>query len=462
MMNDFNLDDFSMGEELRRIINGQEEIAKDAIEESVNSNSFGDDTVNTEQIGQMFEDPFAEFTSYINDQQQVETTKSEDLFGDYNFGSKVEEPRMESSFEGNDFGSSVGEAKSEDLFGDYNFGSTVGEVKSEGLFGDYNFTSPIEEPRMEPPFEENNFGGTVEEPRMEPSFVGNDFGGTVEEPRMEYSLEGSDFGTTVEDNVYTFSNPFTDKGDDIFQNSGSDIIDIGMGQDRYINAMHAFVDYMPINLSVDRYIPTKFESLIDLDSDLPTIVIEKLENTMIALIHNLRKKPLPAIPTENRQPGIKWNGTIQEFMNKLEESITFTHGFDEEEFKAMKKIIIVENMSEKTDLDQNEVYVERKDVVESLLNKYNSIIDLTADNCSINFKENGKKYSFNIGGLGFNSNLNKGWIEEIRSKIVFMKNNEILLTGIAASPTVVNILKTSYTFNIVNEANEIKSLAAEI
>lgn len=31
MMNDFNLDDFSMGEELRRIINGQEEIAKDPV-----------------------------------------------------------------------------------------------------------------------------------------------------------------------------------------------------------------------------------------------------------------------------------------------------------------------------------------------------------------------------------------------------------------------------------------------
>ena len=124
-MNDFNLDDFSMGEELRRIINGQEEIAKDAIEESVNSNSFGDDTVNTEQIGQMFEDPFAEFTSYINEQEQVETTKSEDLFGEYNFG------------------------------------STVGEVKSEDLFGEYNFGSKVEEPRMESSFEGNNFGSSV-------------------------------------------------------------------------------------------------------------------------------------------------------------------------------------------------------------------------------------------------------------------------------------------------------------
>ena len=58
-MNDFNLDDFSMGEELRRIINGQDEIAKDAIEESVNSDLFGEDTVNTEQIGEIFENPFA-------------------------------------------------------------------------------------------------------------------------------------------------------------------------------------------------------------------------------------------------------------------------------------------------------------------------------------------------------------------------------------------------------------------
>ena len=434
MMNDFNLDDFSMGEELRRIINGQEEIAKDAIEESVNSNSFGDDTVNTEQIGQMFEDPFAEFTSYINEQEQVETTKSEDLFGDYNFG------------------------------------STVGEVKSEDLFGEYNFGSKVEEPRMESSFEGNNFGSTVGEPRIESSFPGNNFGSTSEEPRMESSSVESDFGTTVEDDINTFSNPFTNKDDDLFKNLGSDIIDIGMGQDRYINAMHAFVDYMPINLSVDRYIPTKFESLIDLDSDLPTIVIEKIENMMIALIHNLRKKPLPAISTGSKNPAVKWNGTIQEFMNKLEESITFTHGFDAEEFKAMKKIIIVENMTDKTDLGQNEVYVERKDVVDSLLNKYNSIIDLTADNCSINFKENGKKYSFNIGGLGCKY-LNKEWAEEIRSKIVFMKNNEILLTGIAASDKVFGKLKTEHGFNIVNEANEtnktnktseIKSLAAEI
>ena len=213
MMNDFNLEDFSFGEELEKIINSQQEAAKEVISETLDNDPFAevifDTTVQVESnienetinldTNLFGEDPF----------QDTEDTKTEDLFQD------TEDIKIE-------------DTKTEDLFGN-------------DIFEDNIFTSE----------------GSVGE------------------------------------------------------------VDFGFGQDRYINAMHAFVDYMPINLNVDRDIPSHFESLVDLDSDLPTIVIEKLPNKMIALIHNLRKRPLPAIPTENRQPVVAWNGTIQEFVQPV-------------------------------------------------------------------------------------------------------------------------------------------------
>lgn len=231
--------------------------------------------------------------------------------------------------------------------------------------------------------------------------------------------------------------------------------------DKYLSAVHRFTEYMPLNLSIDRYIPSHFESLVDYNSNTQTIVIEKLQSNIISMIHNLRKRPVPAMLNENRKPVIKWEGTFTEFMESLEEELTLRLDLEEGEFKAMKKIIIVENMNEKVDLNQNETYITRQEVFDLLLNKYDSIIDLTESNCSINFTEGSKKYSLNIGGLGYGCDLNSSWLEEIRYKIEFLRPRQILLTGIASRPEIVNILKDEYRFNIVND-DEIRSLAIEI
>lgn len=231
--------------------------------------------------------------------------------------------------------------------------------------------------------------------------------------------------------------------------------------DKYLSAVHRFTDYMPLNLSIDRYIPSDYKSLVDYNSNTQTIVIEKLQSNIISMIHNLRKRPVPAMLNENRKPIVKWEGTFTEYMESLEEELTLRLDLEEGEFKAMKKIIIVENMNEKVDLNQNETYITRQEAFDSLLNKYDSIIDLTESNCSINFTEGSKKYSLNIGGLGYGCDLNSSWLEEIKYKIEFLRPRQILLTGIASSPEIVNILKDEYTFNIVND-DEIRSLAIEI
>lgn len=230
--------------------------------------------------------------------------------------------------------------------------------------------------------------------------------------------------------------------------------------DKYLSAVHRFTEYMPLNLSIDRYIPSDFESLVDYNSDTLTIVIEKLQSNIISMVHNFAKKPIPAM-VENKKPVVKWEGTLNEFMETLEEELTLRLGIEEGDFKAIKKIIIVENMNEKVDLNQNEIYITRQEAFDSLLNKYDSIIDLTESNCSINFTEGSKKYSLNIGGLGYGCDLNSSWLEEIKYKIEFLRPRQILLTGIASSPEIVNILKDEYMFNIVNDG-EIRSLAIEI
>lgn len=237
---------------------------------------------------------------------------------------------------------------------------------------------------------------------------------------------------------------------------------ITMGRDRYLNAIHAFTEYMPINLSIDRYIGSEFNSLTSVDNE-PIIVIEKLQSNMICMIHNLRKKPVPAILNESRQPVIKLEGSLRDYVQMLEEEVTLIHGLDSEEFINMKKIIILENMNEKIDLNQNEVYITRQEALESLLNKYESVIDLTSDNCSVNFKEDGKKYSLNIGGLGYNSCEGGSWPTVIREKIIFIRDREILLTGLAADNQIVEYLKEIHGFKIANDTNEkFNCLAKEI
>lgn len=230
--------------------------------------------------------------------------------------------------------------------------------------------------------------------------------------------------------------------------------------DKYLSAIHRFTEYMPLNLSIDRHIPSNFESLVDYNSDEQTIVIEKLQSNIIPMLHNFAKRPVPAM-LENKQPVIKWEGNINEFIDTLEEELTLRLGLEDGEFKAMKKIIIVENMNEKVDLYQNETYITRQDVFDLLLNKYDSIIDLTESNCSINFVEGSKKYNLNIGGLGYGCDLNSSWIEEIKYKIEFLRPRQILLTGIASNSEIVRVLKDEFGFNIVNDG-ELRSLAIEI
>lgn len=230
--------------------------------------------------------------------------------------------------------------------------------------------------------------------------------------------------------------------------------------DKYLSAIHRFTEYMPLNLSIDRHIPSSFESLVDYNTDEQTIVIEKLGSNIIPMVHNFAKKPVPAM-LENKKPVIKWEGAFNEFVENLEEELTLRLGLEEGDFKAMKKIIIVENMNEKVDLNQNEIYITRQDAFDLLLNKYDSIIDLTESNCSINFVEGSKKYNLNIGGLGYGCDLNSSWVEEIKYKIEFLRSRQILLTGIASNSEIVRILKDEFGFNIVNDG-EIRSLAIEI
>lgn len=240
-----------------------------------------------------------------------------------------------------------------------------------------------------------------------------------------------------------------------------DIPPIGTSEtDKYLSAIHRFTEYMPLNLSIDRHIPSNFESLVDYNSDEQTIVIEKLQSNIIPMLHNFAKRPVPAM-LENKQPVIKWEGNLNEFIDTLEEELTLRLGLEDGEFKAMKKIIIVENMNEKVDLYQNETYITRQDVFDLLLNKYDSIIDLTESNCSINFVEGSKKYNLNIGGLGYGCDLNSSWIEEIKYKIEFLRPRQILLTGIASNSEIVRVLKDEFGFNIVNDG-ELRSLAIEI
>ena len=218
------------------------------------------------------------------------------------------------------------------------------------------------------------------------------------------------------------------------------------GSNRYINAMSAFIDYKPISLSIDRYVDEEYNSITYLSNE-PVIVIEKLQSNMISMIHNLYKRVVPAM-LENKSPIITWKDSIKEYVNALEEEITLRQNLDEEEFRSIKKLIILEDMNDKMDLNQNEEYISRQDVLNLLLNKYDSIVDLTNSNCSIHFKDDGNKYSFNIGGLGYDCSLSSNWSEEIKGKIKFIRNNKIMLFGLAASNDIVESLRDVYGFDV--------------
>ena len=338
----------------------------------------------------------------------------------------------------------------------------INKVDLEDEFTSYGQEVDLEEVTTETT-EDNNINFNIDEKieKIEDEFalykktLEDEFG-TIKDEITE-----DEFNSAPQEYMNENSNEFNEFKKDYNLESKKEELVFNFNKDKYIDAMQAFTEYMPINLSIDRYIPTTFTSLIDSENSEATIVIEKLGNHMIAMIHNLTKRPVPAMLNENRQPVIRWEDSLQNYMERLSDEITLRYSLEYDEFKIMKKIIILENMNEKVDLNQNETYITRQEVVDSLLNKYESIIDLTANNCSINFTEKGKKYSLNISGLGHNANLNSPWTEEIRSKIMFMREKQILLTGRAANSQIVSTLKETYRFNILNEG-QLKNLAIEI
>lgn len=230
-------------------------------------------------------------------------------------------------------------------------------------------------------------------------------------------------------------------------------VEMAVDEDIKIGLFKSLYDYRPINIFIS-------DNEIQEEKKIENcIVVEKLGEDVVA-VERLGFRP-SYIKGEKGNLVVK-NSNLSDYMQWLKADMIkrYNNSITEEEFNEIKKYIIVEDESEKVELNSNEVYMTRKEALSRVSSKYEVVIDLTMDNCHIKFiDEDNTNCEIDVKGLGYEVSSSVDWIELISTKLEVLKGRNIIFTGLAGKEKLNSDLRECFN---VKGNKSFESLAWEI
>ena len=224
-------------------------------------------------------------------------------------------------------------------------------------------------------------------------------------------------------------------------------------EDIIIKLFKSFYDYRPINLFIGDNKIKEYEKIEN------CIVIEKFGEDIIS-VERLGFKPFYIKGEKDNL--ITKESNLSEYIQWLKSDMIkrYNNTISDDEFDGIKKYIIIDDESDKIELNSNEIYMTRKEALSRVSSKYEAVIDLTMNNCHIKFiDEDGNDCEIDVKGLGYEISSSIDWTELIYTKLEMLKEKNIIFTGLAGNEKLNKDLKLKFN---ANGNKNFESLAWEI
>lgn len=186
------------------------------------------------------------------------------------------------------------------------------------------------------------------------------------------------------------------------------------------------------------------------DTAKSDIVIEKNSDQYLVVINNLFNRPIHLF--DGDEPYFKFNGSVDEFINKIMKTICRNYAMTEKEFEEMSKVILLdEELTDEICERDNLSYINRTNALNMINPNHNEIIiDVYGNECNIIYNNNNDLMKINCYGID-NSNkisMYNGLSEIVKN--VGAKNT--YLTGEVATNEIANLLGVEGTERFYNIA----------